>query len=66
MTTTEGTHMDARTLDDGTAGTVEIGDLTVRRLGFGAMRVSSARNAEGRRDRAEAVLLAREAALGRP
>jgi aryl-alcohol dehydrogenase-like predicted oxidoreductase len=53
--------MDARTLEDGTVGTVLVGDLTVRRLGFGAMRLSSARNADGKRDRAEAVRLARRA-----
>ena len=53
--------MDERTLDDGTVGTVAIGDLVVRRLGFGAMRVSSARNAGGTRDRAEAVRLCRRA-----
>jgi pyridoxine 4-dehydrogenase len=33
-------------LDDITVGTVAIGDLRVRRLGYGAMRVSGARNAE--------------------
>ncbi|TFV88926.1 aldo/keto reductase [Blastococcus sp. CT_GayMR16] len=53
--------MDARTLDDTTVGTVSLGDRTVGRLGFGAMRVSSARNAEGKRDRAEAVRLCRRA-----
>ncbi|MCU1344344.1 MAG: putative oxidoreductase [Acidimicrobiia bacterium] len=39
--------------------TIKIGDLEVRRLGFGAMRISGARNAEGVRDRAEAVRLCR-------
>jgi aryl-alcohol dehydrogenase-like predicted oxidoreductase len=48
-----------RSLGDETAGTVRLGDRDVRRLGFGAMRVSGARNAEGRRDRAEAVRLCR-------
>jgi aryl-alcohol dehydrogenase-like predicted oxidoreductase len=51
--------MTARTLDDTTAGTIRLGDLEVRRLGFGAMRISSARNAEGKIDRAEAVKLSR-------
>ena len=53
--------MDPRTLEDVTVGTVPIGDLTVRRLGFGAMRISSARNAEGKRDRGEAVRLTQRA-----
>ena len=44
-------------LDDTTAGTVRVGDRSVRRLGFGAMRISGARNAEGLRDRALAVEL---------
>lgn len=49
-------------LDDTTTGTITIGgDLTVRRLGFGAMRVSGARNAEGVRDRGEAIKLYRRA-----
>ena len=39
-------------ITDGAVGTFTIGgDLTVRRLGFGAMRISGARNAEGTRDR---------------
>src|SRR5277367_6012495 len=41
----------AATLDDATVGTVDIAGRTVRRLGFGAMRISGARNAEGGRDR---------------
>jgi aryl-alcohol dehydrogenase-like predicted oxidoreductase len=49
----------ARRLDDATAGVIAIGDLTVRRLGFGAMRISSARNAAGEIDRGEAVKLCR-------
>lgn len=49
----------AATLDDSTAGTVDIADWTVRRLGFGAMRISGARNAEGGRDREVARALVR-------
>jgi aryl-alcohol dehydrogenase-like predicted oxidoreductase len=42
------------------AGTFRIGgDLDVRRLGFGAMRISGARNADGVRDRDEARSLIR-------
>jgi aryl-alcohol dehydrogenase-like predicted oxidoreductase len=41
----------AARLDDTTVGTVDIADWTVRRLGFGAMRISGARNGEGVRDR---------------
>lgn len=49
-----------RKIDDDTNGTIAIaGDLTVRRLGFGAMRISSARNAEGAIDRDEAIRLSR-------
>jgi aryl-alcohol dehydrogenase-like predicted oxidoreductase len=48
-----------RSLDDKTAGTIELAGKPVRRLGFGAMRVSAARNADGQRDRAEAVKLYR-------
>jgi len=48
-------------LDDSTLGTVDIGGLSVRRLGYGAMRVSGARNAAGVRDRAEAVKIYRRA-----
>ena len=50
---------DAATLDDSTVGTVDIADWTVRRLGFGAMRISGARNAEGGRDREVARALVR-------
>jgi pyridoxine 4-dehydrogenase len=46
-------------LDDDTAGTVDLAGRSIRRLGFGAMRASGARNAEGVRDRAEAVALYR-------
>jgi pyridoxine 4-dehydrogenase len=52
---------DTRVLGDDTVGTVTIGgDLVVRRMGFGAMRISGARNAEGVRDRDEARRLCRE------
>ena len=52
--------MTGRLLTDETVGTFTIGgDLTVRRLGFGAMRISGARNADGVRDRATAVELVR-------
>ena len=54
--------MSHRVLDDDAAGTVAIGDLIVRRLGCGAMRISGARNADGVRDRDTAVRLARRAA----
>lgn len=57
--------MDRRTpdvLDDKIAGTVATGDLDVRRVGFGAMRISAARNADGGRDREIAVRLCRRAA----
>lgn len=49
----------AATLDDTTVGTVDVADWTVRRLGFGAMRISGARNAEGERDRQLARALVR-------
>ncbi|HUZ10342.1 MAG TPA: aldo/keto reductase [Acidimicrobiales bacterium] len=49
----------ARSLEDDTVGTIAVGGATVRRLGFGAMRVSGARNAQGVRDRDEAVRLYR-------
>jgi aryl-alcohol dehydrogenase-like predicted oxidoreductase len=48
-------------LDDITAGTIALGGLRVRRLGYGAMRVSGARNAAGVRDRAEAIKIYRRA-----
>jgi aryl-alcohol dehydrogenase-like predicted oxidoreductase len=44
-------------LDDASAGTVTIGPRKVRRLGFGAMRVSRVQNAEGVPDRGMAVEL---------
>ncbi|TQM11249.1 aldo/keto reductase [Pseudonocardia kunmingensis] len=40
-------------------GTVRIGDRDVRRLGFGAMRISGARTPDGVRDRATAIALVR-------
>jgi pyridoxine 4-dehydrogenase len=49
----------SRVLGDETAGTVMVGDRSVRRMGFGAMRISGARNASGVRDRATAVELVR-------
>lgn len=49
-----------RVLQDSTVGTFLIGgELLVRRLGFGAMRISGARNANGERDRDEARTLIR-------
>lgn len=50
---------DARPIDVHTTGTIQIGDRTVRRLGFGAMRISGARDAHGVRDRDEARRLVR-------
>jgi len=40
-------------------GTITLAGKVVHRLGFGAMRVSAARNAEGRRDRSEAAQIYR-------
>src|ERR1700728_862246 len=52
--------MEHRRLEDQTVGTVSIGgDLKVRRLGFGAMRASGARNAAGERVPEEAIKLYR-------
>jgi pyridoxine 4-dehydrogenase len=48
---------DSPTLTDDTVGTVSFGDITARRLGFGAMRISGARNDEGVRDRDVAIAL---------
>jgi aryl-alcohol dehydrogenase-like predicted oxidoreductase len=49
-----------RVLTDDSVGTLLIGgDLTVRRLGFGAMRISAARNEAGARDRDEARRIVR-------
>ena len=36
----------AARLDDTTVGTVDVGSSTLRRLGFGAMRISGAATAE--------------------
>jgi len=44
-------------LDDTTVGTVAVGNRQVRRMGFGGMRISGARTAEGLRDRGLAVEL---------
>jgi pyridoxine 4-dehydrogenase len=44
-------------LDDATVGTVAIGHRRVRRLGFGAMRVSRARDARGQNDHGVALEL---------
>jgi pyridoxine 4-dehydrogenase len=43
------------------AGTIAVGDLPVQRLGFGAMRISVARDAAGARDPAMARALVRHA-----
>jgi pyridoxine 4-dehydrogenase len=51
--------IEAAVLDDTTVGTVDIAGLTVRRLGFGAMRISGARNGQGIRDREVARALVR-------
>lgn len=48
-------------LDETPAGTVQLGDLCVQRLGFGAMRISSVRNPDGARDRELARQLIRRA-----
>lgn len=48
-----------RTLADDTVGTIELAGKTIRRLGYGAMRASGARNADGVRDRDEARALYR-------
>ncbi|HEY6624652.1 MAG TPA: aldo/keto reductase [Acidimicrobiales bacterium] len=48
-----------RRLDDSSVGTVGLAGVGVRRLGFGAMRVSGARNDNGERDRHEAIALCR-------
>jgi aryl-alcohol dehydrogenase-like predicted oxidoreductase len=49
-----------RVLTDAVVGTFALGgDLNVRRLGFGAMRISGARNADGERDREEARRIVR-------
>jgi pyridoxine 4-dehydrogenase len=53
--------MSHRVLNDEAAGLILVGDLPVRRLGFGAMWISGVRNAAGLRDRGEAVRLVRHA-----
>ncbi|HMC69512.1 MAG TPA: aldo/keto reductase, partial [Mycobacteriales bacterium] len=53
--------MTGRVLDDTATGTVAVGDLAPRRLGFGAMRISGARTADGVRDRDLARQLCRRA-----
>jgi pyridoxine 4-dehydrogenase len=53
------TARDARVLSDDTTGTITIGDMVVRRLAFGAMRISGARTADGTRDREAARELCR-------
>jgi pyridoxine 4-dehydrogenase len=50
-----------RVLGDATTGTVALGNLTPRRLGFGAMRISGARRPDGVRDRDLARQLCRRA-----
>jgi len=50
---------EGRVLGDATVGTVTFAGKLARRLGFGAMRVSGARNAEGVRDRDEAIRIYR-------
>lgn len=47
------------TLEDSTVGTIELAGKEVRRLGFGAMRISGARDASGTRNRETAVDLVR-------
>jgi len=49
----------SRVLTDETAGTLAVGDRRVRRMGFGAMRISGARDSAGVRDRGVAVELVR-------
>ncbi len=52
--------MSDRLLSDDVVGTFTLGgDLTIRRLGFGAMRISGARDADGVRDRETARQLVR-------
>lgn len=51
--------MAAKVLDNTTVGTIAIGDKAVRRLGFGAMRISGARDAAGIRSRDAAIALTR-------
>ncbi len=48
-----------RTLTDDDVGTVRLAGRPVRRLGFGAMRVAGARDADGTRDRTVAIEMCR-------
>jgi aryl-alcohol dehydrogenase-like predicted oxidoreductase len=53
--------MNGRTLDAGAAGTIALGDLTVNRLGFGAMRLSGTGVWGPPKDRASALAVLRRA-----
>ncbi|MBS1879147.1 MAG: aldo/keto reductase [Actinobacteria bacterium] len=53
--------MAAEPLSDGTAGTIDLGDLTVRRLGFGAMRITGEGIWGPPADRGEAIRVLRRA-----
>jgi aryl-alcohol dehydrogenase-like predicted oxidoreductase len=53
--------MNARTLDAAAAGTVTLGDLTVNRLGFGAMRLTGSGVWGPAKDHREAVAVLRHA-----
>ena len=46
-------------LDDETVGTVRVGDREIPRLGFGTMRIASAKDADGNRSQAAAITLCR-------
>jgi pyridoxine 4-dehydrogenase len=53
--------MNARALDAGAAGTITLGDLTVNRLGFGAMRLTGSGVWGPPKDRAAALAVLRRA-----
>jgi pyridoxine 4-dehydrogenase len=53
--------MNGRTLDAGAAGTIALGDLTVNRLGFGAMRLTDSGVWGPPKDRAAALAVLRRA-----
>jgi pyridoxine 4-dehydrogenase len=53
--------MNGRTLDAGAAGTIALGDLTVNRLGFGAMRLTGTGVWGPPKDRASALAVLRRA-----
>jgi pyridoxine 4-dehydrogenase len=53
--------MNGRTLDAGAAGTIALGDLTVNRLGFGAMRLTGTGVWGPPKDRAAALAVLRRA-----